>query len=178
MWKAFQGGKGKNPWPFTWPRMMKEPERVRVSFVITRLMAKSGLFYTELTKDIEALGLPVIYQEGGFLQSTTPGGNPGTEDSGIFDMFLLARTTQLILPYSSSFGLMSSGLGKVPVLSVWHEYKENFKNDRVWFTTSLYREPCFFHGAKYLQELSPARREQFKALTPIWMEQSQCHYYV
>jgi hypothetical protein len=135
--------------------------------------------YVEFIKKIEALGLPVVYQQGSFLASKTFGGNPGTEDSGVFDLFLLAKSSQLILPYSSSFGQMASGLGDVPVLSVWQESKDPAKRrEGSRFTTSLYREPCFFHGARYLQELAPSRRAQFEALAPLWMELSQCHFYV
>ena len=155
---------------------MREPGNVR--FLSATLNWCTYPSHVDFIKKIEALGLPVVYQQGSFLASKTFGGNPGTEDSGIFDLYMLSKSNQLILPYSSSFGQMASGLGDVPVLSVLHEPKDLAKRrDGARFTTSMYREPCFFHGARYLQELTPSRRAQFKALAPIWMELSQCHYY-
>lgn len=132
---------------------------------------------SDLVSKLKEGGISAIQQEGNFLALNTVGGNPGTEDSAVFDLFTLSLCSENINTYSSSFGNMAAALSNKPYFMVVHESQNDVEWDEPWFIKSLSSEPCSYQARRYLEKISEEKRKLIQAV-PLWMEQTQCHFYV
>lgn len=111
------------------------------------------------------------------LEVTTyvgPGGNPGTELSGIVDMMLLARCKHIIVTPGSSFGYVAAALAGIrPVFATFGHHDAPFVNP--WFWQSITSEPCMYKCGANEQASLGITLDVLKAKHPLYIYHNQCH---
>lgn len=110
----------------------------------------------------------VVWTENGVGCNTTASviRNPGTELSGLVDLFLLSKCSDLIITYSSSFGYVAAALAGIKPVYVLPR-KDNEHGH--YFFRAISSEPCFFR----MRSLSAMRTLQ---MHPLWIQHVQCHF--
>ena len=108
--------------------------------------------------------------------SRTLGGNPGTAEGAVLDMYLLSQCREIIVTSGSSFGYVAAGWGGVkPYYVTWARPNATpFYEQLFWGSTTS--EPCFFSGSNLLSDGPPDLVALFKT-NPDWMQHTQCHPY-
>lgn len=119
----------------------------------------------------------IAVQKGNFLgDNSTVGGNPGTEDSAVFDLFILAQADDIICTHGSSFGHVAAGLAGKKYYSVHNERDEGFEQTDVLVTRMFAPEPCWY-ASKFLYEKGGSELRSAIRKMPGWEQYLQCHYY-
>ena len=105
--------------------------------------------------------------------SRTSAGNPGTEFSGIVDLFVLSRCDDLVISYASSYGWLAAALaGKFPI----YIYPKMDKGPKHFVAPKFYRaltsEPCMWAASEIFQAGNNAQKA--KLYSAIYVH-TQCH---
>jgi hypothetical protein len=129
---------------------------------------------SDTIKMLGKTNVSVVFQEGEFLNNHTQGGNPGTEDSAVLDLFILAQADDLICTHGSSFGHVAASLAGKNYYLVHNERNEGFKETDVLVTRMLTPEPCWY-ASKTIYEEDSEIRSAIRKL-PGWEQYLQCHY--
>jgi hypothetical protein len=79
----------------------------------------------------------------------TEGGNPGTEETGVLDLFLLADTHNMIITSSSTFGFIAAGMAGIRPYYV-SEHSECSRRKKQTTSSALTRTNCSLQFLAYL----------------------------
>jgi hypothetical protein len=99
----------------------------------------------------------------------TAGNNPGTEESGLVDIFLLANCFDVLISLSSSYGNMAAAIGgKHPVV-----LNPIYRAGEFKYWRSLDSEPCMFHGELLINDNSTIGKMYRGIEDYLWHAQCQ-----
>jgi len=106
----------------------------------------------------------------------TAAGNPGTEEGGLIDMFLLSKCNDIIITHSSSYGTTAAAISDViPYSTTYAVYcNKNWKVQPIYFYQPLNSEPCFFHCNSYMNKLGEPYVSLLKE-DGFWLQYCQCY---
>ena len=102
----------------------------------------------------------------------TSADNPGTLESALVDMALMARCNDLVVTLASSYGYVAAAWGGfAPVHMVFGEHRSS--QNPFWYR-AITSEPCFWQAKNMLKWLDARAVARFKS-NPFWMQYTQCH---
>mmetsp|Transcript_38088 Transcript_38088/g.84853 ORF Transcript_38088/g.84853 Transcript_38088/m.84853 type:complete len:486 (+) Transcript_38088:156-1613(+) len=98
---------------------------------------------------------------------------PGTERSGLVDLFMMAMVDDIVVTHSSTFGITGSAMKGVKAFTVYgNTTKTQPEMGQSWFFRQAVGEPCFIRAGWVMAE--PRNAELFMR-NPAWMQHMQCH---
>ena len=110
---------------------------------------------------------------GGNASSGSRGPNPGTKESALVDLALLARCDDHVTTLASSFGYVAAAwAGSAPVHMLFGAHAG--AANPYWYR-ALSSEPCFWQARPMMRAVNATVLARFKS-NPFWTQYMQCHY--
>ncbi|BDA47125.1 probable galactoside 2-alpha-L-fucosyltransferase [Coccomyxa sp. Obi] len=105
----------------------------------------------------------------------TPSGNPGTLETGLMDLALLAQCDDIIMTITSSYGYIAGAWGGLAPVHMLYGKHQTVQNP-YWFR-AINSEPCYWQAKDMMRALDIKGVERYRS-NPFWMQYSQCHHAV
>jgi hypothetical protein len=99
-------------------------------------------------------------------------GNPGDDMSGLVDMFMLSKCTEIIPTLGSSFGFVAAAISKRPIWYVLPGDHITVFNPA--FVRQTNSEPCMWMTRRWLRDSNPSLVSNYYK-DGTWRQYTMCH---